>query len=267
MKPAMRKNYLLMPALMMAFGPAFAAFEIEREPAPTYYPHAAVSPVAAPAPAQPYTAAPQPAAPLQMAPAKEDIQPHSAQQNAGAAAPQQAPAEVKRLISEDAKRAMNTTQRDSGANTASTSMTKSDPRLGKLEGVQMDSLSSNFSLRDEQVTEQAQAAVQVKEVATTEVAPVEVTPVKRETPWAVESGSFMRDTLTKWAAKAGWSIVWNMPENEDFRIDSANAYGGDFSEAVRSLFDSLPPHIQIFATQVPDNMPPLLYVTREPGAR
>lgn len=258
----MRKNYLLLPALLMAFSPAYAAFEVEREPAPAYFPHAAVSPVATPASAQPYPAAPEAAAPLQMTPATGQ----SRSQHNAAAVTQPGPTEVQRLISEDAKRAMAPTQPQ--ANTSAPSaITKNDPRLGQLEGIQMDSLSSNFSLLEEATTAQQAAAVQVTEVAVTEAKLVEVTPVKRETPWVVESGSFMRDTLTKWAQKAGWSIVWNMPENEDLRVDSANAYGGDFSEAIRSLFDSLPPHIQIFAKQVPDNVPPLLYVTREPGAR
>lgn len=253
----MRKNYLLLPALLIAFSPAYAAFEVEREPVPTYFPHAAVSPVATPASVQPYPAVTGSAAPLQMTPATGQ----GPVQHSTAVVDQPATTEIQRLISEDAKRAMAPTQNLVETNTQN-AITKNDPRLGKLDGIHMGSFSSNFSLHEETT-----AVAQVTEVAVTVAKPVDVTPIKRETPWVVESGSFMRDTLTKWAHKAGWSIVWNMPENEDLRVDSANAYGGDFSEAVRSLFDSLPPHIQIFAKQVPDNVPPLLYVTREPGAR
>lgn len=98
-----------------------------------------------------------------------------------------------------------------------------------------------------------------------------VYPVESQAPpsksWELRPGIFLRAALQEWANEAGWSLVWAMPERDDFRIDSGNRFTGDFKDAVVGLFDALPQHIQIFAELRPDNSPPLIYVTREQGVR
>lgn len=85
--------------------------------------------------------------------------------------------------------------------------------------------------------------------------------------WLLKRGSFLREALQEWADQAGWALVWHMPDKEDFRFDSDNRFSGDFKDAVIGLFDALPASIQIFAELRPDNVPPMLYITREQGVR
>lgn len=83
-----------------------------------------------------------------------------------------------------------------------------------------------------------------------------------EVAWAVVSGSYLRDTLQEWSAKAGWSFVWGLSETEDFRLEAANVYVGDFKDGVRDLINALPARVRIHAELRPDNTPPLLHITR-----
>ena len=107
-----------------------------------------------------------------------------------------------------------------------------------------------------------------KQVVDTRTTPTTY-PIKAELndQWVLKRGQFLRETLQAWSDKAGWSLVWHMPEKEDFRFDSDIRFGGDFKEAIIKLFDALPVSIQIFAELRPDNIPPLLYITREQGLR
>ena len=81
----------------------------------------------------------------------------------------------------------------------------------------------------------------------------------------VERGSFLSETLKKWADDAGWQFVWEVPAEDDFRMEAENNYGNDFKSAVIALFQSMPSNVHLrpdFGTQ---NIPPLLYVTRTEG--
>ncbi len=83
-----------------------------------------------------------------------------------------------------------------------------------------------------------------------------------EVAWTVVSGSYLRDTLQEWSAKAGWSFVWGLSSAEDFRLEAANVYIGDFKDGVRDLINALPARVRIHAELRPDNTPPLLHITR-----
>lgn len=103
-------------------------------------------------------------------------------------------------------------------------------------------------------------------------APIVVAPVAPPPPppletWTATSGSLLSDTLSAWSKQAGWAFVWGMSEKEDFRMDAGNTYAGDFKTVVTSLINSIPPHIRIRAELVTDNIPPLLYINKEEGAK
>lgn len=85
--------------------------------------------------------------------------------------------------------------------------------------------------------------------------------------WLAKSGSFLRDTLGEWSLKSGWSLVWGLSDEEDFRLETGNSYPGDFKKAVFDLIESLPLTVRIRVELRPDNTPPLLYVIREEGVR
>lgn len=81
--------------------------------------------------------------------------------------------------------------------------------------------------------------------------------------WEVRSGAYLRATLDEWAMRAGWSFVWGLPEDADFRFGAGNSYVNEFKGAVTDLINSLPPTVRIRVELRTDNMPPLLYVTSQ----
>ena len=83
----------------------------------------------------------------------------------------------------------------------------------------------------------------------------------------VKPGSFLRETLQEWSARAGWSFYWGLGDDVDFRLEVGANYPSDFKAAVYKLFSSLPESIRIRAELRVDNSPPLLYVTRDEGGR
>lgn len=93
---------------------------------------------------------------------------------------------------------------------------------------------------------------------------VRIQPVKPALPaWEVRSGAHLRATLDEWAMRSGWSFVWGLPADADFRFGAGNTYVGEFKSAVTDLINSLPPTVRIRVELRPDNMPPLLYVTSQ----
>lgn len=94
---------------------------------------------------------------------------------------------------------------------------------------------------------------------------VDVVPI--ESAWTVKPGSLLRESLQEWTTKAGWSLVWGLSEQDDFRLNSGNSYDGDFKTAVVGLINSLPATVRIRVELRTDNVPPLLYVTTEEGIR
>lgn len=107
-------------------------------------------------------------------------------------------------------------------------------------------------------------------VAKAPAKPVAATPLTKSGPrveWVVKAQSHLRETLREWATEAGWDVWWALPEQDDFRAEAGDTYKGDFKSAVRGLFDSLPAQIRIRAELRPDNVPPLLFVTRDEGVR
>jgi hypothetical protein len=83
----------------------------------------------------------------------------------------------------------------------------------------------------------------------------------------VKPGSYLRETLLEWSARAGWSLYWGLGDDVDFRLEVGATYPSDFKAAVYKLFSSLPESIRIRAELRVDNSPPLLYVTRDEGGR
>lgn len=85
--------------------------------------------------------------------------------------------------------------------------------------------------------------------------------------WEVKSGANLRATLQEWSTNAGWTLVWGLPDDADFRFDTGNIYVKDFKATIHDLFNSLPHTVRIRAELRPDNIPPLLYITNQEGTR
>lgn len=59
-----------------------------------------------------------------------------------------------------------------------------------------------------------------------------------EAPWTITPGDVtLRRALAKWAARAGWQLVWEA--SVDVPINVTASFTGDFRTAVKSLFQSL----------------------------
>ncbi|EFZ4074310.1 hypothetical protein BMK33_002280 [Shigella flexneri] len=54
--------------------------------------------------------------------------------------------------------------------------------------------------------------------------------------WRVERGSSLFNTLSQWAADAGWSLVWKV--DTTYQVLSTATFSGDFTSAVKQLFSS-----------------------------
>lgn len=130
------------------------------------------------------------------------------------------------------------------------------------------SLAADSQIKNEN-NQESHSSIPTPLQTTTESTKPTAYPVTTEvkTQWALKHGQFLREVLQTWSDKAGWSLVWHMPEKEDFRFDADIRFGGDFKEAIINLFNALPASIQIYAELRPDNIPPLLYITREQGIR
>lgn len=81
--------------------------------------------------------------------------------------------------------------------------------------------------------------------------------------WNVKAGAWLRDVLDEWTRKAGWDMTWGLGPQDDIRLGGTNVYRGDFIQAVKEMVNSLPPEVKVYLTLVPENDPPLLYVTSE----
>ena len=55
--------------------------------------------------------------------------------------------------------------------------------------------------------------------------------------YSVVSGSTLQSTLSAWAAREGWVLVWDAPR--DYRIRASARLGPDFQSAVRALADAV----------------------------
>ena len=61
-------------------------------------------------------------------------------------------------------------------------------------------------------------------------------PFRDNNRWRVERGSSLFNTLSQWAADAGWSLIWNV--DTTYQILSTATFSGDFISAVKQLFSS-----------------------------
>jgi len=83
----------------------------------------------------------------------------------------------------------------------------------------------------------------------------------------VKPGSFLKEVLLEWSARAGWYLYWGLGDDVDFRLEAGATFPSDFKAAIHKLFGSLPESIRIRAELRADNSPPLLYVTRNDEGR
>jgi len=86
-------------------------------------------------------------------------------------------------------------------------------------------------------------------------------------PWVAKNGGYLRETLKEWTTRAGWGLAWALGDDDDIHLGGGDTYRADFQSAVTDLFNSLSGNIHIRAKLVPDNTPPLLYVTRDDRSR
>lgn len=84
-----------------------------------------------------------------------------------------------------------------------------------------------------------------------------------EPVWVVPAGSSFRRILEDWAGRANWQLAWMLPEKDDFNLPAGNTYRGEFQKAVRDFVTSLSTPARIRVKLVPDNEPPMVYVTLE----
>ncbi|MGN9498419.1 toxin co-regulated pilus biosynthesis Q family protein [Pseudomonas syringae] len=70
------------------------------------------------------------------------------------------------------------------------------------------------------------------------VAKTVVPPKPAQEPWVISpSDKTLRRTLLKWAARAGWQLVWDA--SVDVPVNVEAKFNGDFRAAVKLLFQSL----------------------------
>lgn len=81
--------------------------------------------------------------------------------------------------------------------------------------------------------------------------------------WEVKTGGWLRDTLADWSKREGWQLSWGLPLEQDFSFKGENTFYGDFPKAVTDLIHSLPASVHLRVQLVPDNKPPMVYVTAD----
>lgn len=96
---------------------------------------------------------------------------------------------------------------------------------------------------------------------------IQVVTEVREQFWNIKSGETIRSAVQEWAQRAGWHLVWQLEDREDFRFLAGNRFSGDFKSAVYGLFNSLPLDVKVRAELRPDNTPPMVLITRDEGIR
>lgn len=89
--------------------------------------------------------------------------------------------------------------------------------------------------------------------------------------WTVHDGDRVRSTIERWAADAGWSVLWR-PSDLDYIAEAGATFQGDFPTAIRMLFDSIPfeglaPKDRVRVNVNSENKPPLVTVMRDDGPR
>lgn len=84
---------------------------------------------------------------------------------------------------------------------------------------------------------QAKATVPAKAFAFSQVA--QTIPAKpAEAPWVISPTDVtLRRALSKWVTRAGWQLVWDASVDVPINVDAK--FNGDFTAAVKSLFQSL----------------------------
>lgn len=88
-----------------------------------------------------------------------------------------------------------------------------------------------------------------------------------EQDWNIKAGDTIRTSVQEWAQRAGWHLVWQLEDREDFKFLAGNRFAGDFKAAVYGLFNSLPLDVKVRAELRPDNTPPMVVITRDEGVR
>ncbi|MDH0341967.1 toxin co-regulated pilus biosynthesis Q family protein [Chromobacterium haemolyticum] len=53
--------------------------------------------------------------------------------------------------------------------------------------------------------------------------------------WVAKAGSSLRESITKWAEKAGWDVRW-VPDDLDYQIIGNLTYEGSFENAITGIF-------------------------------
>lgn len=61
-------------------------------------------------------------------------------------------------------------------------------------------------------------------------------PVQIKNVWKIERGGNLYNTLSEWALKAGWTVVWDSKLN--YSILTSVTFSGDFTSAVKQLFSA-----------------------------
>ena len=78
--------------------------------------------------------------------------------------------------------------------------------------------------------------------ASVKSAPIAAAPVVTAEIWRAQTGKSLRSTLTEWASRSNWSVVWNT--DNDFVLRSSAEFEGPFTQASGALLEA-------FATATP----------------
>ena len=94
---------------------------------------------------------------------------------------------------------------------------------------------------------------------------------QRPEVWIVKPRSRLRHVVNEFAAKAGWISLWNYKdeqtlEDKDLELDGGMRVEGDFKQAVKEIFNSLPKRAKVKVELWPENYPPTIYIMREGSA-
>jgi hypothetical protein len=65
------------------------------------------------------------------------------------------------------------------------------------------------------------------------------TPVTEKQPFSLVAGEPLESQLMVWARRAGWKVLWNLPEDNNWIVPGDEVCGTDFEAAVSHVVDEL----------------------------
>lgn len=91
-------------------------------------------------------------------------------------------------------------------------------------------------------------------------------------PWKVTANSSFRKTISEFAKRAGWSVIFCLKnqqtlEDQDYILNAGLEESGDFKKAVNTTINALPASTKVRGDLWSQNAPPLLHIYRQGEAQ